>query len=133
MIKLLTRWLINAIALLAAAYLVDGIHFQGEWWALLGAALIFGLVNAVIRPLVMLLTCSLVIFTLGLFTLIINALMLLLASWLAGQIGIGFVVDGFWPAFLGAIIISAVSFVLTLLMPDDDRRRPRVTVYHERR
>ncbi len=113
---LLLRWIINAIALAVAATLVSGIHVDGGWLVLALVALIFGLVNALIRPLVTLLTCPLIILTLGLFTLVINAAMLLLASWIAGLLGIGFTVDGFWPAFWGGLVISIVSFILSLVV-----------------
>ncbi len=113
---LLLRWIINAIALAVAATFVSGIHVDGGWLVLALVALIFGLVNALIRPVVALLTCPLIILTLGLFTLVINAVMLLLASWIAGLLGIGFAVDGFWPAFWGGLVISIVSFVLSLVV-----------------
>ncbi len=113
---LLLRWIINAIALAVAATLVTGIHVDGGWLVLALVALIFGLVNALIRPVVTLLTCPLIILTLGLFTLVINAVMLLLASWIAGLLGIGFTVDGFGPAFWGALVISIISFVLSLVV-----------------
>src|SRR5512136_2112078 len=113
---LLLRWIINAIALAVAATFVSGIHVDGGWLVLALVALIFGLVNALIRPLVTLLTCPLIILTLGLFTLVINAAMLLLASWIAGLLGIGFSVDGFGPAFCGGMVISIVSFILSLVV-----------------
>jgi putative membrane protein len=112
--------LINAVALAVAAWLVPGITASGETsWeqitVLAVMALIFGLVNALIRPLVRLLACLINIVTLGLFTLVINAGMLWLSSWIAGKLGVGFHVDGFIPAFLGALLISAVSLVLNLI------------------
>ncbi len=113
---LLLRWIINAIALAIAATFVSGIHVDGGWLVLALVALIFGLVNALIRPVVTLLTCPLIILTLGLFTLVINAVMLLLASWIAGLLGIGFSVEGFGPAFWGGLVISIVSFVLSLVV-----------------
>ena len=119
---LLLRWIINAVALGVAAWLVSGIHVDGGWQVLALVALIFGLVNALIRPLVMLLTCPLIILTLGLFTLIINAGMLLLASWMAGLVGIGFTVDGFWPAFWGGLVIGIVSIVLSMIVHDGRER-----------
>ena len=113
---LLLRWIINAVALAVAATIVSGIHVDGGWLVLALVALIFGLVNALIRPVVALLTCPLIILTLGLFTLVINAAMLLLASWIAGLLGIGFMVDGFWPAFWGGLVISIVSIILSMLV-----------------
>ena len=124
--KLLLRWLINGVALYVAAKLVPGIQTDGGWPVLLLMALIFGLVNALIRPILKFLTCPLIMLTLGLFTLVINALMLQLASWLGRQLGLGFYVAGFWPAaFLGALVISVVSFVLTMLIGDDDKEKKR--------
>ncbi len=127
---LLVRWIINAVALGVAATLVRGIHVDGGWQVLALVALIFGLVNALIRPLVTLLTCPLIILTLGLFTLVINAGMLLLASWIAGLMGIGFTVDGFWPALWGGLIVSIVSIALTMVLQDereqDRARQPEV-------
>lgn len=120
--KLLLRWFINGVALYMAAELVRGIDVKGGWLALAAMALIFGLVNALIRPVLKLLTCPLIILTLGLFTLVINALMLMLASWLGRQLGIGFYVAGFWPALWGALVISVVSFLLTLLIGDENSR-----------
>ena len=124
--KLLLRWLINGVALYVAAKLVPGIHADGGWPVLVFMALIFGLVNALIRPILKFLTCPLIMLTLGLFTLVINALMLQLASWLGRQLGLGFYVAGFWPAaFLGALVISVVSFILTMLIGDDDKEKKR--------
>jgi len=120
--KLLLRWLINGVALYMASELVQGIDLVGGWKVLAAMALIFGLVNALIRPVLKLLTCPLIILTLGLFTLVINALMLMLASWLGRTFGLGFYVEGFWPAFWGALVISVVSFVLTLLIGDKNKR-----------
>lgn len=122
--RILIRLIINGVALAAAAYVVPGIDIVGEpAWAVLAAmALIFGVINALVRPLLTLLTCPLIILSLGLFILIVNGLMLWLASWIGGRFGIGFEVVGFWPAFLGALVISLVSFFLTILLRDDDRR-----------
>ncbi|MGD8397780.1 MAG: phage holin family protein [Anaerolineae bacterium] len=127
--RLLISWLINAIALALAAYFVPGIQVTGDeaWIAIAVMAIIFGLVNALIRPLVKFLTCLINVFTLGLFTLVINALMLMLSGWIAGQLDIGFQVEGFIPAFLGALLISVVSFVSSIILKDDDRSRRRRT------
>lgn len=114
----LIRLLINAVALAAAERLIDGITYTGDWLWLIVVALIFGLVNATIGPLLKMLTCPLILLTLGLFTLVINGLMLQLTAWLAAFFEISFVVDTFWAAFLGAVVISIVSFVLSLLLGD---------------
>jgi putative membrane protein len=123
--KLLVSWFINAVALAAAAWLVAGIRVADgqDWLAVALMALIFGLVNALIRPLVKLLTCLINIITLGLFTLVINALMLWLSSWIAGQLGVGFSVDGFWPALLGSLIITVVSFLLSIIFRDEEDKK----------
>jgi len=131
--NLLIRWIVNAVALGVAATLVRGIHVDGGWQVLALMALIFGLVNALIRPLVTLLTCPLIILTLGLFTLVVNAGMLMLASWLAGLMGIGFMVDGFWPALWGGLIVSLVSAALTMILRDErDRNHARRGKVHPR-
>lgn len=121
MTKFVLRWVINAIALYLAIFLLDGrgVEFTGNWLSIVWLALIFGLVNAFLRPLLSLLTCPLIILTLGLFTLLINTFLF----WLTGRIGqafdLGLTVDGFWPAFLGALIISVVSIVLSLIVKDE--------------
>ncbi|MBN1661311.1 MAG: phage holin family protein [Anaerolineae bacterium] len=129
MTRLVISLLINAIALVVAEFLIEGIWIVGEprWAVVAVLAVIFGLVNALIRPLVKFLTCLINIFTLGLFTLVINALMLLLTGWIARALDLGFYVDGFVPAFLGALLISIVSWVLSLVLrePDDKRRKPK--------
>jgi putative membrane protein len=116
----LLRLIINAVALLITAYIIPGIHLgaarphptTNDWITLLIVALIFGLVNAAIRPILILLSLPLEIITLGLFIFVINAFMLLLTSWIAQALGLGFRVDRFLTALLGALIISIVSFVL---------------------
>ena len=120
--SLLISWLVNAIALAVAVWLLGGINVVGEdaWLALALVAVIFGLVNALIRPLVRFLTCLINVITLGLFTLVINALMLMLSGWIAQQLNIGFEVKNFWWALLGALIISVVSFVLNLFLGRGD-------------
>jgi putative membrane protein len=118
---ILLSLIINAAALLVTAWVVPGIHLgaasphptQQDWATLLIVAVIFGIVNALIRPIIILLSLPLAIITLGLFTFVINAFMLLLTSWIAQGMGLGFRVDGFLPALLGALIISVVSFVLS--------------------
>jgi putative membrane protein len=119
MTKFIVRWTINAVALFAAVYIVGGIHLQGAWTSIIWLALIFGLINAFLRPLLKLLTCPLIFLTLGLFTLLINTFLF----WLTGQAGklfdIGFTVDGFWPAFLGGLVVTVVSVVMSLILKDE--------------
>ena len=110
----LLRLLINAAALWVAIQLVDGIEHRGSWWSLLFVALVFGLLNASIKPLLKLLSLPIIILTLGLFLFVINALMLLMTGWVSGLFNLGFYVDGFWDAFLGGLIVTVVSLVLSI-------------------
>ena len=120
---LLLRLIINAIALFAATQVgIPGLRFDGDWKTLVVVAFIFGLVNALLRPLLALLTCPLILLTLGLFTLVINAVMLALTGWLAEQFNLGFVVDGFWAAFVGGLVVSIVSWALTLVVGEEHER-----------
>lgn len=120
------RWAINAVALYAAFELVPGIQAQNtDWGAILGLALIFGLVNALISPILKLLTCPLIILTLGLFTLLINTFIFFLAGQIGTWFGIGFEVAGFGAAFLGGLITSVISIFLTLLFKDELKNRKR--------
>src|SRR5271169_2903787 len=100
---LLLRWIVTALALFAAAWLVPGIRVDGQGWVVFSVmAVILGLVNAVVRPVLKLLSCPLIILTLGVFVLVINGITLWLASAIAtGWFHVGFHVDGFWAAFLG--------------------------------
>ena len=112
-----------------ATFLLSGITLTApttgrKIFALLVVALIFGVLNAIVKPIFALVTIPLLLLTLGLFLIVINACMLLLTSWLAGLFDLGWEVDGFWTAVLGAIIISVVSFILNVFLPDpDDKRR----------
>ena len=120
--RFLVRVLVNAVALWAASQLVSGIHHEGGWTTLLLVAVIFGLLNAVIRPILAFLSCPLLILTLGLFTLVLNAGMLLLTGAVSRGLGLGFYVDSFSPAFWGGLIISLVSMVLSVFVKDDRGR-----------
>jgi putative membrane protein len=128
--SILLRLIVNAVALLITAWIVPGIHLgaagphptRDDWVTLLIVALIFGLVNVVIRPIIIILSLPLTIITLGLFTFVINAFMLLLTSWIAQGMDLGFRIDGFLPALLGALIVSVVSFVLSRALKP--RREP---------
>ncbi|MEU3657299.1 phage holin family protein [Streptomyces sp. NPDC032161] len=115
----------NAGALAVAIWLLDNITLEGgstgrKALTLVLVALIFGLVNSVVKPAVQLVTLPLFFLTLGLFTLVVNALMLLLTSWLAGVLDLSFHVSGFWTAVLGGLIISIVSWALNVVLPDED-------------
>jgi putative membrane protein len=120
--RFVIRWFINAVALYAAIALIPGITPQStNWLALAWLALIFGLLNALVRPLLKLLTCPLIFLTLGLFTLVINTFMFWLAGVVGTKFGVGFTVNGFWPAFLGGLIVTLVSVVLTLIFKDEKK------------
>ena len=121
--NLILRWLITAAAVWAAAHFVPGIRYEGGFVTLLVVALILGLVNALVRPLVKALACAVIALTLGLAIFIINALMLLLAGYISRQFGYGFYVDGFVPALVGSVVITLVSWVLSMFLIDDDDRR----------
>jgi putative membrane protein len=113
--RLVLRWLISTLAIFAADYLVPGISFVGPGWQFGIVAAVFGLVNVALRPLLTLLTCPLIILTLGLFGLVINALLLLLTAQIAGGLGVQFTVEDFWSAVLGGLVISIVTLILTIL------------------
>ena len=115
------KWIINTIAIMIAIKYVPGIVYTGEWWGVLVVGLIFGLINTFIRPFIKLFTLPLLILSLGLFTFIINAMMLSLTSWLSGKFQLGFHVEGFRAAFWGALLISLASVVLSCLIPSDDK------------
>ena len=125
--RLILRILINAAALWVAALVLGGsFGIEGGWFAWAVVAVIFGLVNALIRPIVAFFSIPIRCLTLGLFTLVINALMLLFTSWLAGLFGINVtigdgLINSLWTALLASIVISIVSFVLSWFLPDDKK------------
>jgi putative membrane protein len=119
----LIRVVVTAVSLWVATLLVDGIEVTGKNTAqnlltLLAVALIFGLVNAVIKPVVKVIGCLFYVLTLGLIAFVVNALLFLLTGWLAEQLNLPFVVEGFWDAFWGAIIVGVVSWLINLAIPD---------------
>ena len=115
--RLLIRWAISGVSLFVAAWLVPGIHVEREGWVAYAVmAAILGLMNAVVRPVLKLLSCPLIMLTLGLFTLVINGFTLWLASAIAQSWNVGFIVRGFWPALLGGLIVSIVSAILSVLI-----------------
>jgi len=120
------RLIVNGVALWVATRLVPGVSYVGELLPFLAVALIFGVINATLRPLTRLLTCPLILLSLGLFALIVNGLMLWLTSTVAVSLGLGFHVSGFWPAFWGALVVSIVSTLLSMsVQVDTDVRGPR--------
>ena len=114
----LIRLLVNAAALWVATRIVPGVSYSGGALPLLGVALVFGVVNAVISPVLKILTFPIIILTLGIFALVINGLMLMLTSGLSSALGLGFHVRGFWAAFWGALVVSLVSTILSLFIRD---------------
>jgi putative membrane protein len=114
----IVRLLVNAAALWVATRLVPGVEYTGGWLPFFGVALVFGVINAVIRPVAKILTFPLIIVTFGIFALVINGLMLWLTSSLAGALGLGLHVGGFWPAFWGALVVSLVSAALSAFVAD---------------
>ncbi len=109
------KWLITSLAIFAAIYLVPGIHFTGPGWQLGIIAAIFSMVNLLLRPILMLITCPMIILTLGLFSVAINALMLMLTANVAVYLGIEYSIDSFTAAFIGALVISFTSLILNML------------------
>ena len=122
--KLILRWLIIAISLYVAVLIVPGITVEGDAWVAFSVmAIVLALVNAVVRPVLKLLSCGFIIITLGLFVFVINAGTFLLASNIAQNVfNVGFYVDGFWPALFGSIIVSIVSIVLSSILIDEDKK-----------
>jgi putative membrane protein len=126
--RTILRLLATAGALAVATWLLSGITLNdpttsGKILALLIVALIFGVLNAIVKPIFKLVTLPIVLLTLGLFLLVINACIMLLTSWVSSNVGLGWHVDGFWTAVFGAIIVSVVSFVLNAFVPDRNERR----------
>jgi putative membrane protein len=120
--SLLLHWILNAAALWVAAALIPGLDFTGGPGRLLLVAAVFGVVNSTIRPLLTILTCPLIVVTLGLFTLVINALMVLLTGWLSESWNLGFSVSGFWSAFFGGLVVGLVSVILSLALSPKESR-----------
>ena len=108
--------LINAGALYVAVYLLDGINFTGEWWKLLLVALAFSLLNTYLRPILRILTLPITLITMGIFLLVINAAMLMLTAAISDQLGLGFTVADFGSAFLGAIVVAIVGWILSMFV-----------------
>jgi len=121
-VQLIIRFVVNGIALWIAALVVDGVDIEAstttsEVLTILAIAAVFAVVNIVVRPIVKILSLPLYVITLGLFTFVVNALMLLLTSWIADLLDVPFHVDGFWSALLGGLVISFVSWMINLVLP----------------
>lgn len=126
--RFLLRWGINAVALWAAVAILPSVDYRGPWIGLVFLALIFGIINALFRPILKFLTCPLILLTLGLFTLVINTALLLFANWVSGMVGYSLIIAEpvFWNALLASLIITVVSVLLSLILKDElGRRRPR--------
>lgn len=120
--RFLIRWIINSLAVWAAVSFVPGINWTNDWISIIVLGLILTLVNGIVRPLAKLVGCLPIILTLGLFTLIINAFLFWLTGTIGQAFGVGFTVDGFWPAFLGGLVVSVVSLVMGIFLRDNVRR-----------
>jgi putative membrane protein len=123
--KILIRLLINTAALWVAVRLVPGVSFTGDGRLLLLVALIFGVLNSALKPVLMILTLPFLLITLGLFTFILNAFLLWITSELSGALHLGFHVDGFMAAFLGALVVSAVSIMLSMFVAHSEPKSVR--------
>lgn len=123
--KLIIRWLIIAASLFLAAWIVPGIQVVGNAWIVLGVtAIVLGLLNAIIRPVLKFLSCGFIFITMGLFSVVINATMLILASNLAQNwFDLGFYIDNFWSALLGALIVSVVSMILGNMLKEKKSKK----------
>ena len=126
--RFLIRFLTNAAALWVATRIVPGVTFSGGWVPFLAVALVLAIINATLRPLVKVLTCPLILLTLGLFALVVNGLMLWLTSSVSQSLGLGFHVTGFWAAFFGGLVISIVSTLVSMALGP----RVQVEVYRDR-
>jgi putative membrane protein len=125
MTKFILRWVINAIALYLAILLLPGIDLESGLISIIWLALIFGLINALFRPLLKFLTCPLIILTLGLFTLVINTFLFWLTSVIGQSFGLALIINDpvWWNAFLGGLIVTIVSVAMTLILKDELKRK----------
>ncbi|MGI9041368.1 MAG: phage holin family protein [Gemmatimonadales bacterium] len=124
-VSLLLHWLVNAAALWVATRFIPGLSFEGGPVQLLAVAAVFGIVNSLLRPILTVLTCPLIVITLGLFTLVINAVMLMLTGWFSVRWNLGFAVSGFWAAFWGGLVVGLVSLVLSMAFGRGEKRDVR--------
>lgn len=130
--ELFLRWVVTTGALFLAVSIVPGLHFDASGSGIVRlflVAAVFGAVNAVLKPLLSVLTCPLILLTFGLFTLVVNALLLEITGWLSTRWGLGFGVTGFWPAFWGGLVVSISSTVLFAATRPPRRRPPDVEIH----
>lgn len=112
----------TAASLWVAVWMIDGFEFDGAWWQFLIVAVIVGLSNAIVKPILRLLSLPIVVLTLGLFLIVVNALVLAFAVWLSGVFDLGLTSDGFfWTTFLASIVVSIVGWLIGILLPDDGK------------
>ncbi|WP_037574382.1 phage holin family protein [Phaeacidiphilus oryzae] len=126
MVHFVVKTLINAAAIAVAAWIVHGITLTGDStaqkaWTLVVVALIFGVINWLVKPVVKFFSFPLFVLTIGLFTFVVNALMFWLTSWVSGRLNLDFHVDGFLPALLGSLIVTVVAWILHVVLPDGDK------------
>lgn len=123
--RFITRWFINAVAIAVAVYLVPGIDLGTKLSSVIWVALIFGLVNAILRPIVKLFTFPLIILTLGLFSLLINSFLFWLTSLIGQGFGVGLTIAApvFWNSLLGGLVVSIVSTILSVIFKDSHKKR----------
>jgi putative membrane protein len=124
-VHVIWRLVINALALWVATQVVNGISFKGDWLLLLGVSLVFGVLNIVVRPVLKLLTLPFFFITLGLFTFVLNAFMLWLTGMVSMALGFGFYVDGPGAALVGGLVVSVVSFALSLVVKSGEREKKK--------
>jgi putative membrane protein len=118
----LLTWLGTAAALWIAVWMIDGFDFSGAWWQFLIVAAILGLANAIVKPILRLLSLPIVVLTLGLFLIVVNALVLQLVVWLSDAFDLGLTSDGFfWDTFLASIVVSIAGWLIGVILPDDDK------------
>ena len=122
---ILWRLVINALALWVATQVVNGITFKGDWLLLVGVSLVFGVLNVVLRPILKFLTLPFFIVTLGLFTFVLNAFMLWLTGVVSMALGFGFDVDGSGAALVGGLVVTVVSFALSLFVKTNDKKKKK--------
>ncbi len=119
--RFLLRLVVTAIALWCAIQLIPGLHYAGGPLGLIGIALVFGIINALVRPVLLLLTCPLVVLTLGLFLFVLNGIMLWLTAVFSSALGISFRIDGILPAILGGLVVGIISMVLNVFVRDEGK------------